>query len=279
MSSLDEATAGQRALPVGSADRFAGEAVVVTGAGQGIGKAAALRIASEGGHVVVVDRVAEGGRAATEEMRSRGYQADFVQADLGTLDGAQRAIAATLDITGRIDVLVNNVGGTIHIKPFAQYTAAEIQAELSRSLWPTIWMTHAVLPEMLERGSGAIVNVGSNSVRGILRVPYATAKGGVMSLTTSLALELAEHGIRVNCVAPGGTTVPDRVTPRNAVREEVDAEADYRKKMDDFVLHQIPMRRRAGVTEQAAAIAFLASRDASFITGQILSVAGGATVP
>lgn len=277
--SPDEAAGAGHALPVGAADRFAGQAVVVTGAGQGIGKAAALRIASEGGHVVIVDRVAESGLAAAKEIRGRGYRADYVQADLSAPDGAIGAVAAAVEVTGRIDVLVNNVGGTIHIKPFAEYTAKEIEAELSRSLWPTIWMTHAVLPEMLGRGSGSIVNVGSNSVRGILRVPYATAKGGVMSLTTSLALELAEHGIRVNCVAPGGTVVPDRVTPRNAVRAEVAAEAVHRKALDDFVLHQIPMRRRAYVEEQAAAIAFLASRDASFITGQILSVAGGSTVP
>lgn len=270
---------GGTAAPTGSADRFTGKVVVVTGAGQGIGKAAALRIASEAGHVVLVDRVPESGLAAAEDINCRGYRADFVRADLSTTEGAEGAVRAVLEVAGRIDVLVNNVGGTIHIKPFAEYAPKEIEAEISRSLWPTIWMTHAVLPGMLKRRSGSIVNVGSNSVRGILRVPYAAAKGGVMSFTTSLALELAEYGIRVNCVAPGGTFVPDRVTPRNDVREEVAAEAVYRDRLDDFVMHQIPMRRRAHVEEQAAAIAFLASRDASFITGQILSVAGGSTVP
>jgi len=271
--------AADRAMPVGSADRFAGQVVVVTGAGQGIGKAAALRIASEAAHVVVVDRVPESGLAAAEDISRRGYRAGFVQADLSTIEGARGAVSTILETAGRISVLINNVGGTIHIKPFAEYDAKEIEAEISRSLWPTIWMTYAVLPSMLQEQSGIIVNVGSNSVRGILRVPYAAAKGGVMSFTTSLALELADYGIRVNCVAPGGTVVSDRLTPRNAASEEVAAEAIYREKLDDFVMHQIPMRRRANVEEQAAAIAFLASPDASFITGQILSVAGGSTVP
>jgi dihydroxycyclohexadiene carboxylate dehydrogenase len=116
-------------------------------------------------------------------------------------------------------------------------------------------------------------------VRGTLRVPYAASKGGVMGFTTSLSLELAMHGIRVNCVAPGATVVPDRPTPRNPAANEIGAEKRYRDELDTFLMSQIPMRRRALVEEQAAAIAFMACDDASFITGQILSVAGGSTVP
>lgn len=270
---------GDHAPALGTASRFAGKIVVITGAAQGIGKAAALRIASEAGSVVIVDRAGEAGQAASEEIRGRGYDVDFVHADLGTSGGARAAIGTALQRHGRVDVLVNNVGGTIHIKPFWEYVAEEIEAEVERSFWPTIWTTHAVLPHMVERGSGAIVNVGTNAVRGTLRVPYAASKGGVMGFTTSLSLELAGRGIRVNCVAPGGTVVPDRPTPRNPATDQVAAEAPYRKELESFLMSQIPMQRRGFVEEQAAAIAFMASDDASFITGQILSVAGGSTVP
>jgi dihydroxycyclohexadiene carboxylate dehydrogenase len=267
------------ASAIGTASRFGGTIVVITGAAQGIGKAAALRIASEAGSVVIVDRAREAGQAAAQEIRGLGYDVDFVYADLGTSAGAHAAIDTTLQRRGRIDVLVNNVGGTIHIKPFWEYAAEEIEAEVERSFWPTIWTTHAVLPHMVERGSGVIVNVGTNAVRGTLRVPYAASKGGVMGFTTSLSLELAERGIRVNCVAPGGTVVPDRPTPRNPAGNQVAAEAPYRIELESFLMSQIPMRRRGFMEEQAAAIAFMASDDASFITGQILSVAGGSTVP
>ena len=133
------------------------------------------------------------------------------------------------------------------------------------------------LPAMRDRGSGSIVNVGSNSPRGIYRVAYAAAKGGVFALTTSLSLEVARKGIRVNCVAPGATKVTDRVTPRSSPAEEAE-NAEWIDELFSMQESHIPMGRWGNPDEQAAAIAFMAS-DASFITGQILSVGGGLTVP
>ncbi len=258
-------------------ERFKDKIAVVTGGAQGIGRATVERLASEGGKVFIVDRAADAARDAADALRSDGLDVDVAIADLSTWAGASAVFNQIVDQAGRIDVLVNNVGGTIWIKPFIEYTEDEIKDEIDRSFWPTIWSCRAVVPHMVARKSGSIVNVGSNSVRGIYRIPYATAKGGVMGITTSLAIELAETGVRVNCVAPGGTDIPDRRTPRNANPASRQEEI-WAGEMRDFVHHQMHMHRRGRVEEQAAAIAFMASDDASFVTGQILSVAGGASV-
>jgi NAD(P)-dependent dehydrogenase (short-subunit alcohol dehydrogenase family) len=189
-------------------------------------------------------------------------------------------IRATRAAYGRIDVLVNNVGGTIWIKPYHLYTEDEVKLELERSLYPTLWCCLAVLPVMIEQRSGAIVNVGSQSTRGLYRLPYAASKGGIVALTKVLAMEYGGYGIRVNTVAPGGTEISDRVTPRQLIRPGVLAEEspeleNYRREMADDIRNQQALRRRGLPEEQAAAIAFLASEDASFITGQVINCSGG----
>ena len=176
--------------------RFAGKVGVVTGAAQGIGKAVALRLAAEGGAVALVDRsvLVEEVRA---EIEALGGTAVSVTADLQTYAGAVAAMRAAQDRFGRIDLLVNNVGGTIWAMPYAEYGETQIEAEIRRSLFPTLWCCRAVLPSMLEAGGGVIVNVSSIATRGINRVPYDAAKGGVNAITACLAFEYAAHGIRV----------------------------------------------------------------------------------
>jgi dihydroxycyclohexadiene carboxylate dehydrogenase len=172
--------------------RFAGRVAVVTGAAQGIGQKVAERIGAEGGAVVLVDRaelvhdVAQGIVRAAEASGSGGA-ATSVTADLETWAGAQQAVEAALAAHGRVDVLVNNVGGTIWARPYEEYDEEKIEKEIRRSLFPTLWSCRAVLPAMLEQGSGTIVNVSSVATRGMHRVPYAAAKGGVNALTQSLA--------------------------------------------------------------------------------------------
>jgi dihydroxycyclohexadiene carboxylate dehydrogenase len=260
------------------ARRFEGKVAVVTGSGQGIGRAVAHRLGLEGAQVVVAERAEGPARAVTQELKDQGVDASEAIVDLSSNDGAERLADLASEQYGRIDVLVNNIGGTIRMQPFWHYRPEQIVAEIDRSLWPTVWCTHAVLKGMIERRSGVIVNIGSNAPRGIYRVPYASAKGGVFALTTSLALEVAKLGIRVNCVAPGATEVGPRPTPRSE-EPMSQQERGWRDEVDGFFQHQIPMGRWGRVEEQAAAVAFMASDDASFITGQILSVAGGATVP
>jgi NAD(P)-dependent dehydrogenase (short-subunit alcohol dehydrogenase family) len=269
---LDPRAAGGR--------RLKGKVCIVTGAGQGIGRAAARRLGEEGGTIVVADRVEEGATRTLSELREHGVMATKLLVDLATFAGAQALVAQTVAAHGRIDVLVNNVGGTIWIKPYHLYTEEEVKLELERSLYPTLWCCLAALPVMMKQRSGAIVNVGSQSTRGLYRLPYAASKGGILAMTKVLAMEYGRHGIRINAVAPGGTDVSDRVTPRGFIKPGVTAaedpaEAEYRREMAEDIRNQQALRRRGLPEEQAAAIAFLASDDASFITGQVINCSGG----
>jgi dihydroxycyclohexadiene carboxylate dehydrogenase len=253
--------------------RFDGKVVIVTGAAQGIGRDVAIKAAREGALVVAVDRsdlidevvfdiVAEGGKAIV------------VKADLETYGGAQHVVAAALQAHGRVDVLINNVGGTIWAKPYQEYEEAQIEAEIRRSLFPTLWCCHAVLPTMLARQYGVIVNVSSIATRSIHRIPYAAAKGGVNAMTASLAFEHAQHGIRVNAVATGGTEAPPRKIPRNAAALSEQETLWYQDIVDQTIASSA-MHRYGTIAEQVNAILFLASDESSYITGTVLPVGGG----
>lgn len=253
--------------------RFAGKVAVVTGAAQGIGRSVALRLAREGGAVALVDRsglVAE----VRQEAEAAKARALAITADLETFAGATDALRQAQDRFGRIDILINNVGGTIWARPFAEYEEAQIEAEIRRSLFPTLWCCRAALPLMLRNNGGAIVNVSSVATRGINRVPYAAAKGGVNAITACLAWEYAEHGIRVNAVAPGGTEAPPRRIPRNAAPLS-EREQHWWREVEEQTTASSLMHRYGTTEEQAAAILFLASDDATYITGVTVPVAGG----
>jgi len=271
---LDARAAGAR--------RLADKVCVVTGAGQGIGRATARRLGQEGGTIIVADRVAAAADRTEDELRKHGVAVLKVLADVSTLAGAQDLMSATVEACGRIDVLVNNVGGTIWIKPYHLYTEEEVKLEIERSFYPTLWCCLAVLPIMMRQKSGSIVNVGSQSPRGLYRAPYAASKGGILALGKVLAMEYGRYGIRVNTMAPGGTDIADRMTPRQLIRpgvmadEGADAQAEqHRREMAEDIRNQQALRRRGLPEEQAAAIAFLASDDATFITGQVINCSGG----
>lgn len=252
--------------------RFAGRVMVVTGAAQGIGRGVALRAAAEGAAVLLVDRADFVGEVAEEA----GHGARACVADLGSHAGARKAMQAAVDAFGAIDILINNVGGAIRMRPYAEFEPEQIDAEIQRSLMPTLYGCHAVLPHLLARGGGCIVNVSSNATRGIYRVPYSTAKGGINALTQALAMEYAEHNIRVVATAPGGTSAPPRRVPRNSEGDT----AQERAWMDQVVAQvtgSALMKRYGTVDEQVGPILFLASDEASYITGSILPVAGGDT--
>jgi benzoate/toluate 1,2-dioxygenase reductase subunit len=172
-------------------------------------------------------------------------------------------------------VLINNVGGAINFKPFTEFTGEQIQAEITRSLMTTLWSCRAALPGMVRRGTGVIVNVSSAATRGIHRIPYSAAKGAVNAATASLALEYAEHGIRVVGTAPGGTEAPPRRISRGTPTPETAQQRDWFQAHIDQTLDSSLMKRYGTLDEQAAAITFLASDEASYITGTVLPVAGG----
>lgn len=253
--------------------RFDGMVAVVTGGAQGIGLATARRMAQEGATVVVADRAAEAAASAVERIRGDGGDAHASIADLEQCEGAADLYRTVTNRFGRIDVAVHNVGGTIWAKPYWEYSPDEIVAEINRSLWPTLWCCHAVLPHMLAAGRGSIVNIGSVATRGVNRVPYAAAKGGVAALTAALSLELETSGVRINCVAPGGVNVT-RITPRNPAPPTEADKVGFARVVEQ-TLRDTPMARFGEPEELAAAICFLASDEASYVTGQTLFVAGG----
>lgn len=272
---MSQPYAGQFVTP----GRYAGRVVVVTGSAQGIGQKVAERIGAEGGAVVLVDRaelvheVARGIQEAAKVSGSGG-SALSVTADLETLAGAHQAVDAALAAHGRVDVLVNNVGGTIWARPYEEYDEDKIEREIRRSLFPTLWTCRAVLPAMLQQGSGTIVNVSSVATRGLHRVPYAAAKGGVNALTQSLAMEVGGRGIRVVATAPGGTEAPARKVKRGPEAESSAEKAWYQVIVDQTVDSSI-FKRYGTLDEQAAPIVFLGSDEASYLTGTIIPVAGG----
>jgi dihydroxycyclohexadiene carboxylate dehydrogenase len=252
------------------ADRFRDKVIVVTGAAQGIGKGIALRAAAEGAHLLLVDRA----DIVDDVARQIGSAAKAFRCDLETYDGAAAAVAAALETFGRIDILINNVGGAIRMRPFAEFEPAQLDAEIRRSLFPTLYCCHAALPAMLAQGRGTIVNVSSNATRGIRRVPYSAAKGGINALTQSIAMEYGERGIRIVATAPGGTEAPARQVPRNSEGDSPEEQVWMADAVSQ-VIGSTLIKRYGTLDEQIAPILFLASDEASYITGSILPVAGG----
>ncbi|MFV1876228.1 benzoate diol dehydrogenase BenD [Nioella sp.] len=253
--------------------RFDNKVMVVTGAAQGIGRFVAERAAAEGARVLIVDR-SPARKDVVAKIRGAGGVAEAISVNLETWAGCEKAMQKAVDLWGRIDILVNNVGGTIWAKPFEHYEPRQIDAEVRRSLFPTLYCCRAAIEHMLPRESGVIVNVSSIATRGLNRVPYAAAKGGVNAITASLAWEVAERGIRVVATAPGGTEAPPRIVPRNPNAEEEQREDWYRTIVDQTIQSSF-MKRYGTLDEQAGPILFLASDDASYITGVTLPVGGG----
>lgn len=252
--------------------RFQGKVAVVTGSAQGIGRGVVERMLAEGGRIVAVDRA-----EIVHELRELPGAADRIltlTADLERNADCERVMAEAVRHFGRIDILVNNVGGTIWAKPFEHYAEHEIEAEVRRSLFPTLWCCHAALPIMLKQGQGAIVNVSSIATRGVNRAPYGAAKGGVNALTACLAFETAERGVRVNATAPGGTEAPPRRIPRNTA-EQTEQEKVWYQQIVDQTKSSSLMKRYGTIEEQVGAILFLASDEASYITGVVLPIGGG----
>lgn len=257
-----------------SPGRFDGQVVLITGAVQGIGLAVANRIAHEGAQLFLVDR-SELVKDVADTLKERtGTEIGWCATDLEQFDGAAAMVKQAVDMFGRIDVAINNVGGTIWAKPFEHYSPDEIEKEIQRSLFTTLWSVRAELPALIGAGGGTIVNVSSVATRGVNRVPYAAAKGGVNAITAALAKEAASKNVRVVATAPGGTEAPARVVKRGPSPED-NTEKEWYQQIVDQTIESSEFKRYGTLGEQAAPIAFLASREASYITGSVLPVGGG----
>jgi NAD(P)-dependent dehydrogenase (short-subunit alcohol dehydrogenase family) len=245
-----------------SSQRLAGRIAIVTGAARGIGLAIAERFAAEGARVTLVDVTEDAGRAAAAKIRS----ATFTAADAANGDDVARVVRETLARERRIDVLVNNAGIT-HACEFLDLAEADFDRVLRVNLKSMFLFGQAVAKAMVaDKVHGAIINLSSvNAVLAIAnQVPYTVSKGAVNQLTKVMALSLAPHGIRVNGIGPG--TIATEMA-RQAVLGD---EASRRK-----ILSRTPMRRLGEPAEVAAVAAFLASDDASYLTGQTIYPDGG----
>jgi 2-hydroxycyclohexanecarboxyl-CoA dehydrogenase len=235
---------------------------IVTGAGQGIGKAIAAKLAAEGATVVVTDVDA----ASAETTATWLPGAVAIQADVTDRYGVQAMVDRVMRQFGRIDILVNNAGWD-KASPFVDSEPADWDRAIAVNLYGVLHTCKAVLPVMAERGRGAVVNLGSDAGRvgSSGEAVYSAAKGGVIAFTKSLAREMARHQVRVNCVCPGPTD-----TALFASFAE--------PKLREALTNAIPFRRLGQPADVANVVAFLASDEASFVTGQTVSVSGGLTM-
>ncbi len=256
--------------------RHAGRVAVVTGSGRGLGLEIARRLLGEGADVVVTDVVAANVEDALGDLADAGERMIGHVADLATEDGAQGLIDAAIARWGKIDILINNAGGG-HIRPFLSHTGQSLRETLDRNLWTCLWCCRAVLPHMVRRGYGRIVNVGADSVRNGLdsHAGYNAAKGGVHGLTTGLAREFAKQDITINTVAPGGILTPE-------IRQMLDPDSEVYAKHAitniNTLVGMVPKGRFAEMEEVASFVSYIAAEEARFITGQVLSVNGGSTM-
>lgn len=253
--------------------RFTEKVAIITAGGAGIGRATALLMAREGGTVVVVDIDAQPLRSVAERIEADGGICVPVQADMLDADAVDRLVDTVIERFGRIDVLVNAVGGSTVIAnsgaTVEEMTLDEWERVLAVNLRGTFLCSHAVIPHMKRRRAGTIVNLSSIVARGDnarTNAAYTLAKAGIGAMTRKLAIELGPFGITCNATAPG-VTVTDRIQERI-----LDRRSDEERQA---MIEAVPLGRLATPDDQAKVIAFLASDDAAFISGQTIEVTGG----
>ena len=243
--------------------RFEDQTAIVTGAAEGLGYGIAERLGSEGARVVIVDMNGEAAEQASKSLGERGIAAEVVVGDVGDEDTARRAARIAADRWGRIDILVNNAGIAGHSANVWELSVEEMDRVYRTNLRGVFSFCHHVIPYMLERDYGRIVNIASIAGKegNPKAVPYSATKAGVIGLTKSIGKELARTGVRVNCVTPA--------VVRTRILEQLTQEHI------DYMISKIPMGRTGEVSEVAALVAWLSSMECSFSTGAVFDISGG----
>lgn len=251
--------------------RFDNKTVVVTGGGGGIGGATCRRFAGEGARVAVLDLNLDAAEKVAASLRSIGGTAEAIRCDITDRLSVDAAVIAVESKLGPIDVLVNNAGWDI-FRPFTKTEPAQWEKLIAINLIGALNMHHAVLPGMVARKSGRIVNISSDAARvgSSGEAVYAACKGGIVAFSKTIAREHARHGINVNVVCPGPTDT--------ALFADYKEGAGNPEKLEEAFRRSIPLGRIGQPDDLPGAILFFASDDASYVTGQVLSVSGGLTM-
>ena len=251
--------------------RFDGKVVVVTGAGGGIGGATARRFAAEGARVAVLDRDTAAAERTVAAIVAAGGRALAQRCDITVRAEVDAAVAATESGLGPIDVLVNNAGWDV-FAPFLKTQPEQWDKLIAINLTGPLHMHHAVLPGMVARRAGRIVNIASDAARvgSSGEAVYAACKGGLVAFSKTIAREHARHGITVNVVCPGPTDT--------ALFADYKQGAGNPEKLEEAFRRSIPLGRIGQPEDLPGAILFFAGDEAGYVTGQVLSVSGGLTM-
>ncbi|MEZ5652525.1 MAG: 2-hydroxycyclohexanecarboxyl-CoA dehydrogenase [Burkholderiaceae bacterium] len=251
--------------------RFQGRTVIVTGGGGGIGGATCRRFAQEGAAVAVLDRDQAAADRVAAALAQAGGSALALACDITDRANVDDAVARVQDRLGPVDVLVNNAGWDV-FKPFTKTEPAEWDRLIAINLVGALHMHHAVLPGMVARRAGRIVNIASDAARvgSSGEAVYAACKGGIVAFSKTIAREHARHGINVNVICPGPTDT--------ALFEDYKQGAGNPEKLVEAFTRAIPLGRIGQPDDLPGAVLFFASDDAAYITGQVLSVSGGLTM-
>ncbi len=245
--------------------------VVITGAAGGIGRAICRRFAEEGARIVAVDKDAASLLALSTELKAAGTDAKLVVLDITDHDAAVVAMADVKAEFGRIDALVNNAGWDLPVE-FIDSTPEFWSKVIAINLTGPLNLHHAVLPHMVSGGGGMVVNIASDAGRvgSSGESVYSACKGGLIAFTKTVARECAKHNIRLNVVCPGPTDTP--------LLQSFFGDGEYGQKLYEGLKRSIPLKRLGQPDDVAGMVAFMASDDAKFITGQVISVSGGLTM-
>ena len=250
--------------------RIKDKVALVTGGGRGIGHAICLRLATEGAKVAVVDILEQEAAQTAEEIKAKGAQALALKTDVTQLDQVRACVQKIKDTWGAVDILVNNAGWD-KVEPFVDSQPETWDKVIAINLKGPINFCHAVIPQMIERGAGKIITISSDAGRvgSTGEAVYSACKAGVIGFSKTLARELARSKINVNVVCPGPTDT--------ALLKQVTA-GERGARIIEAMTKAVPFRRLGQPEEIANAVAFFASPDADFVTGQVLSVSGGLTM-